>query len=168
MSPRTIFLLVFNDSESITVDDQRHVQEEITTYSLLHQKMAMIHARFGGAQHGMLLDYPRVVLVGTHADQIAPGKPHEEQKRIASEILDELFTSIKGKEYADMVLGGVVVDNTTAGMGPQADSGFTKIQEIIYNFVHDKLTIETPVSWIHFRKVLQLYIKKQKPGDTAR
>ena len=163
MSPQTIFLLVFNDSESITVDDQRHVQEEITTYSLLHQKMAMIHARFGGAQHGMLLDYPRVVLVGTHADQIAPGKPHEEQKRIASEILDELFTSIKGKEYADMVLGGVVVDNTTAGMGPQADSGFTKIQEIIYNFVHDKLTIETPVSWIHFRKVLQLYIKKQKP-----
>ena len=47
-------------------------------------------------------------------------------------------------------------------MVPQADSGFKKIQEIIYNFVHDKLTIETPVSWIHFRKVLQLYIKRHK------
>ena len=166
MSSQTIFLFVFNASKSIDIDWQWLPSKftTVTTLSLLHKWMAIIHTRFGGAQHGILpADYPRVVLVGTHADQIAPGKPLEEQKRIASEVLDELFASIKGKEYADMVLGSVVVDNTTAGMGPQADSGFTKLQEIIYSFVHDKLTVETPVSWIHFHNVLQLYTKNKKP-----
>ena len=158
LSSRTIFLLVFNASKCLDAPITK--MSEITT---LQKWMALIHTRFGGSQHGMLPNYPRVFLVGTHADQIAPRKPHEEQKRLASEVLNKLFASIKGKEYADMVLGGVVVDNTTAGMGPQADSGFKNIQEIVYSFVHDKLTIEIPVSWIHFRKVLQLYIKKQKP-----
>ena len=36
-----------------------------------------------------------------------------------------------------------------------ADSGFAKLQNEVHRFVkYDKLTIETPVSWIHFRKVL--------------
>ena len=56
----------------------------------------------------------------------------------------------------DMVIGHVVVDNTTAGKGLLADPGFEKLQNEVHRFVHDKLTIETPVSWIHFRKVLQL------------
>ena len=166
ISSQTVFLLVFNVSENIDVDQRWFLSNftMVTTLSLLHKWMALIHTRFGGAQHGILpVNYPRVFLVGTHADQIAPGKPHEEQKRLAFEVFDKLFASIKGKEYADMVLGGIVVDNTTAGLDPQADSGYDKLREIIYSFVHDKLTIETPVSWIHFRKVLQLYIKKQKP-----
>ena len=44
-----------------------------------------------------------------------------------------------------------------------ADSGFAKLQNEVHRFVHDKLTIETPVSWVHFRKVLQLRTKKRKP-----
>ena len=71
------------------------------------------------------------------------------------------YESIKGKEYADMVIGTVVLDNTTAGKS-NADPGFQEIQETVYSFVRDKLTIETPVNWIHFRKVLQLHIKKLK------
>ena len=172
LSSRTMFLLVFNASIGLETpfrvfafdDGQRNDQgmSAITTLSLFHKWMATIHARFGGAQQpGKLADYPRILLVGTHADLIAPGKRRKEQKRLASKVLDKIFATIKGKEYADMVLGSVVVDNTTAGTS-KADSGFKEIQEKVFSFVHDKLTIETPVSWIHFRKVLQLHIKKLK------
>ena len=160
VGPRTIFVLVFNASETIDVGLlPRSKFTTVTTQSVLHKWMALIYARY---RDSTLPNSPRVVLVGTHADQIAPDRPHEEQKRLASRALDELLASIKTKECADMVLGGVVVDNTTAGMGLLADPGFKKIRQIVYSFVHDKLTINAPVSWIHFRKVLQV-AKKQKP-----
>ena len=163
MTSQTLLLLSFNASERDTAGQQwfPSIFTTLTSHFRVHEWMAMIHARFGGDQQEMLPNCPRVVLVGTHADYIAPDKPHEEQKKLVSEVLDELLASIKTKEYADMVLGGVVVDNTTAGMGPQEDPGFKKLREIVYSFVHDKLTIETPISWIHFRNVLQLCVMKQ-------
>ena len=177
LSSRTMFLLVFNASIGLeapfrvfTFDDgQRNDQgmSVITTLSLFHKWMAMIHARFGGAQQqGRLPCYPRILLVGTHADHITSGAPHKKKripkKRLVAKMLNLFKESIKGKQYSDMVLGAVVLNNISAGMGPLADSGFKEIQEIVYSFVRDKLTFETPVSWIHFRKVLQLHIKKWK------
>ena len=187
LSSRTMFLLVFNASIGLEApfrvyafdDGQRNDQgmSVITTLSLFHKWMAMIHARFGVAndkasfegaqQQGRLPCYPRILLVGTHADQIASGASHARKKkgfrkkRIVAKMLQVFHESVKGKQYGDMVLGAVVLDNTTAGTD-KADSGFKEIQEIVYSFVHDKLTIETPVSWIHFRKVLQLHTKKLK------
>ena len=187
LSSRTLFLLVFNASIGLEApfrvfsfdDGQRNDQgmSVITTLSLFHKWMAMIHARFGVAndkasfegtqQQRGLPCYPRILLIGTHADQIASGASHAlkkkgfRKKRIVTKMLQVFRESIKGKQYGDMVLDTVVLDNTTAGTS-KADSGFKKIQEIVYSFVHDKLTIETPVSWIHFRKVLQLHIKKLK------
>ena len=186
LSSRAMFLLVFNASIGLEApfrvfafdDGQRYDQgmSVITTLSLFHKWMAMIHARFGvtndkagfgGAQQqGRLPCYPRIFLVGTHADQIASGAPRKmkktQKKKLVAKMLEVFHGSIKGKQYGDMVLGAVVVNNTTAGTGPQTDAGFKEIQEKVYSFVHDKLTIETPVSWIHFRKVLQLHIKKWK------
>ena len=177
LSSRTMFLLVFNASIGLEApfrvfafdDGQRNDQgmSVITTLSLFHKWMAMIHARFGGAQQqGRLPGYPRILLVGTHADHITSGAPHKRKrilkKTLVAKMLNLFKESIKGKQYSDMVLGAVVLNNTSAGMGPQADSGFKEIQEIVYSFVRDKLTIEIPVSWIHFRKVLQLHTKKRK------
>ena len=175
MSSRTVFLIVFDASKGLEAplrlitNDKGHRRDDgklkITTLSLLQKWMASIHARFGSTaqQQGTVPDYPRIILVGTHADQLAPGRPHKERKAVAGAILNKLFASIKGKEYADMVLSGMVVDNTTAGMGSQADSDFEKLRRTVYSFVQDKLSKEMPVSWVHFRKVLQLHTKREKP-----
>ena len=164
LSSRTMFVLVFDASKGLTApfkvytfDDglRKYQGLSITTLSLFHKWMAAIHAHFGGCQEqGKLPSYPRILLVGTHADKIL-------RKQVASRICEMLYESIKGKEYADMVIGTVVLDNTTAGTS-KPDPGFQEIQETVYSFVRDKLTIETPINWIHFRKVLQLHTKKLK------
>ena len=175
LSSRTMFLLMFDASRSLNSPFKVSIYNkgkrkddavlEITTLSLLQKWIASIHARFGNTeQQGMVPGYPRIILVGTHGDQLAPGQPFEEKKRLASEILHQLDASFEGKGYADMVLGtGLVVDNTTAGKGALADSGFKELHSAIFTFVHEKLSTETPVSWVHFRKVLQLHTKKMKP-----
>ena len=172
LSSRTMFLLMFDASKGLDApvrdvafdDGQLHNQGalEITTLSLLHKWMALIHGRFEGAEAKTMPDYPRMFLVGTHFDQLAPGQSQKEKREVAKNILTKLFSYIKEKAYANMVIGREVVDNTTAG-SRLADSGFEKLQNEVHRFVHDKLTIETPVSWIHFRKVLQLHTKKRKP-----
>ena len=176
LSSRTMFVLVFNASKGLTApfkvyafnDGLRKYQGlSITTLSLFHKWMAAIHARFGGGQEQEKLpSYPRILLVGTHADQfqVGSGSHHKKKilrKHIVSRMCEMFYESIKGKEYADMVIGTVVLVNTTAGKS-KPDPGFQEIQETVYSFVRDKLTIETPVNWIHFRKVLQLHTKKLK------
>ena len=172
LSSRTMFLLMFDASKGLDApvrnvafdDGQLNDQGvlKITTLSLLHKWMALIHGRFGGAKAKTVPDYPRMFLVGTHFDQLS-GQSQKEKQEVATKILTKLFSHIKEKAYASMVIGHVVVDNTTAGKGLLADPGFEKLQNEVHRFVHDKLTIETPVSWIHFRKVLQLHTKKRKP-----
>ena len=171
LSSRTMFLLLFDASKGldapvrdVAFDDGQLNDRgalEITNLSLLHRWMALIHARFGCGKP--VPDYPRMFLVGTHFDKLAFGQSPRKKREEAAKVLKKLFSHIKEKAYADMVIGRVVVDNTTAGKGPQADPGFQTLQNEVHRFVHDKLTIETPVSWIHFRKVLQLRTKKRKP-----
>ena len=176
LSSRTMFVLVFNASKGLTApfkvytfDDglRKYQGLSITTLSVFHKWMAAIHVRFGGGQEqGKLPPYPRILLVGTHADQLQVGSSNRYRKKVlrkqvASRMCEMFYESIKGKEYADMVIGTVVLDNTTAGMR-MPDPGFQEIQETVYSFVRDKLTIETPLNWIHFRKVLQLHTKKLK------
>ena len=176
LSSRTMFVLVFNASKGLTApfkvyafDDglRKYQGLSITTLSLFHKWMAAIHARFGGGQEqGKLPSYPRILLVGTHADQlqVGSGTHHTKKilrKKVASRTCEMFYESIKGKEYADMVIGTLVLDNTTAGTS-KPDPGFQEIQEAVYSFVRDKLTIETPLNWIHFRKVLQLHTRKLK------
>ena len=170
-----MFILVFNASigleapfRVIGFDDGQQKDQGmsvITTLTLFHKWMAMIHTRFG--KKGSLPLYPRIILVGTHADQIASSTPRHIRKkrkeRLCAKMLKIFKESIKGKEYGDMILDSLIlVNNTTAGTGSKADRGFMKIQKLVYEFVHHKLTIETPVSWIHFRKVLKLHTKKLK------
>ena len=175
MSSRTVFLIVFDASKGLEApfglitNDKGHRKDDgalkITTLSLLQKWMASIHARFRSSdqQQRRVPDYPRIILVGTHADELAPGRPDKERKEAAEAILNKLFASIEEKEYADMVLCGMVVDNTTAGMGSRADPDFEELRRTVYSFVQDKLSEDMPVSWVHFRKVLQLHTKREKP-----
>ena len=175
LSSRTVFLLMFDASKSLDEPFQVVINNEgeqengkkfgFSILSLLQKWMASIHARFGTVgQSGQLPNYPRIIVVGTHADQLAPGQPIQARKKAIAQVVSRISAAIKGKEYADMILEkGMMVDNTCAGKSDQTGSGFEELHHLITTFVQEKLTEETPISWIHFRKVLQLYIKEKKP-----
>ena len=174
LSSRTVFLLMFNAFKSLDEPFQVVVNNEgqqrneavleISILSLLQKWMSSIYARFGNVgQSGQLPAYPRIIVVGTHADQLAPGQPVQARKEMIAQVFSKISSTIEGNEYADMILDMVMVDNTFAGKSDQTGSGFEELHYLIATFVQEKLTTETPISWIHLRKVLQLYIKKNKP-----
>ena len=174
LSSRTVFLLMFDASKSldepfqvvINNEGQQRLEAvlEISILSLLRKWMCSIHARFGTVgQSGQLSTYPRIIVVGTHADQLAPGQPIQARKEVIAQVFSKISSAIEGNEYADMILDMVMVDNTCAGKSDQTGSGFEELHHQIATFVQEKLTKETPISWIHFRKVLQLYTKEKKP-----
>ena len=174
LSSRTVFLLMFDASKSlddpfqviINIEGQQRKEEvlEISILSLIQKWMASIHARFGMIdESGQLPAYPRIIIVGTHADQIAPGQPLEARKEVVEQVFSKISAAVDKNEYADMILDRLMVDNTLAGQSDQTGSGFEELHQLITTFVEKELTTETPISWIHFRKVLQLYTRKKKP-----
>ena len=174
LSSRTVFLIMFDASKSldeafqviINVEGQQRKEEmlEISILSLIQKWMASIHARFGMIdQSGQLPAYPRIIIVGTHADQIAPGQPLQAKKKVIEQVFFKISAAVDKNEYADMIIGRLMVDNTLAGQSDQTGSGFEELHQLITTFVEEKLTTETPISWIQFRKVLQLYTRKKKP-----
>ena len=174
LSSRTVFLIMFDTSKSldeafqviINIESQQRKEEvlEISILSLIQKWMASIHARFGMIdQSGQLPAYPRIIIVGTHADQLAPGQPLQARKEVIKQVFSKISAAVDRNEYADMILGRLMVDNTLAGQSDQTGSGFEELHQLITTFVEEKLTTETPISWIHFRKVLQLYTMKKKP-----
>ena len=171
LSSRTVFLLMFDASKSldeefqviVNIENQQRKEEvlEISILSLIQKWMASIHARFD--QSGQLPAYPRIIIVGTHADQLAPGQPLQAREEVKEQVFSKISAAVDKKEYADMIIGRLMVDNTLAGQSDQTGSGFEELHQLITTFVEEKLTTETPISWIHFRKVLQLYTRKKKP-----
>ena len=168
LSSRTVFLLMFDASKSldepfqviVNIESQQRKEEvlEISILSLIQKWMASIHARFGMIdQSGQLPAYPRIIIVGTHADQLAPDQPLQAKKKVIEQVFSKISAAVDGNEYADMILGRLMVDNTLAGQSDQTGSGFEELHQLITTFVEEKLTTETPISWIHFRKELQLY-----------
>ena len=63
----------------------------------------------------------------------------------------------KDKEYFQLIDKTLIIDNTTSGKGENQDPNLLKIRNILCRFTHDKLMVKTPVSWILFRKVIQLF-----------
>ena len=162
-SSRTVFLLVFDASLElddpckviVNIDGHSHTKEtlDVSALSLLQMWMASIHARFGGGGEAQLPAYPRIILVGTHADQLGP-----DQK-----CLDKILSVVMEKDYSNILmdeLEGILVDNTTAGMGEREDKAIGQLRETIHDYVRDNLSKDTPVSWVEFRNVLQLYVGK--------
>ena len=174
LSSRTVFLLMFDASKSldepfqviINIEGQQRKEEvlEISILSLIQKWMASIHARFGMIdQSGQLPAYPRIIIVGTHADQLAPGQPLQARKEVIKQVFSKISAAVDENEYADMILDRLMVDNTRAGQSDQTGSGFEELHQLITTFVEKELATETPINWIHFRKVLQLYTRKKKP-----
>ena len=96
--------------------------------------------------------FPRILPVGTHGDDLTVQKKRK--------ILRTLLSNCEDKAYAPLLLDGVIVDNTTAGLGKEGeDKGFKYIRERVQQFASKYLAVQMPVAWVLFRKVLQKVAK---------
>lgn len=106
-----------------------------------------IHAENSPRQNSEGGKFPRIIPVGTHGDDPAV-------RGMKEEILDTLRSHCEDKAFIELLLNGVIVDNTTAGMQAE-DPGFAYIRRKVHNFATDDLAVPTPIAWVLFRKVLQ-------------
>ncbi len=94
--------------------------------------------------------YPRVIPIGTRGDQLRECEKES--------VLREVEDFIKGKAPLHHVLKQpVIIDNTTSGTGDKEDSGYKRVREEISDITQSKLKKDTPLSWILFRKLFQLF-----------
>ena len=134
----------------------KHV-EEVTTAELLLQWMSCIHATLTEDEPSTTIpQYPCVLPVGTHGDD-----PRVKEDKDG--ILEQLFNEYKNKSCAHLIPEkGFIIDNTTAGKGSLEDPGYKKILKRVHNFASKKIAkVDTPVSWVLFRKVMKIMVKGQ-------
>ena len=161
LTSRTMFLLLYDASKSFhekwksvqTVRGERKEVEEVnmTTLDLLHNWLSNIHIHLAKYdKEGAILDYPRVLCIGTHGDKLKRFR----QSKKKSAVNDELKSHCRGKPFETLIDDFYIVDNTTAGKGKDEDPNFSKIRGKIYDFTSGKLIVKTPISWVLFRKVI--------------
>ena len=164
LTSRTMFLLLFDASKDFlsrwkSVQYQRGreiVGEEtnMTTLELMEGWMTNIHAHLAkhDADHA-LLEYPRIITIGTRGDKLTP----DEKRNVTTKMEKHL----SGKVYSEVMKKVFVVDNTTAGTEGE-DETYRNLRNEIYDFTLKKLIVKTPISWVLFRKVLQMLMKDER------
>ena len=164
LTARTLFLLMFDASLDLhgpclhlTHHEGRATEQldDISTLQLLVQWMATVHATLlGKGSVGSSSDdgkvFPRILPVGTHGDK-AYAKDNKDS------ILRTLAEASCNKAFSSHLLDGVIVDNTTGGDGESEDPAFQIICEIANKFAQKDLAIDTPITWVLFRKVFERY-----------
>ena len=161
LTSRTLFILMFDASrgldENVTTGyyyDGCHVSGEasnITTLDLITKWMASIHL-YLAKHHGKRADFPRILLVGSHGDEV-------KDPLAVSALKQKLIEHFKGNPSADLLLHGLkeksikIIDNTTSGTDKE-DEQIGEIRRDVHDFITEKLGVTTPVSWILFRKVI--------------
>ena len=163
LTPRTLFFLMFDASQdfnkkrhSVQNIEERHIFSEevnITTLDLMLNWMDSIHGHLiCHEKEGDLCEYPRVYCIGTHGDIL---KTDEKKKA----VVEELESNYKDKSFMELVKETLIIDNTTFGKGKDEDPNLIKLRRTICQFTNEKLIVKTPVSWVLFRKVIQLFDK---------
>ena len=160
LTSRTMFLLLYDASKSFKekwqslqrVQGEGRFEEEvnITTIDLLLNWLSNIHIHLAKYDEtGALLNYPRVLCIGTHGDKLkAMGQTYDQK-------IQEIESYCKGKPFEVLIDGFHIVDNTTAGSGEGEDVNFSIVRSAIRDFTYNKLIVKTPISWVLFRKVIQ-------------
>ena len=167
LTVRTMFLLVFDgslDLQRTCTSHWRHNgvkiqgrKQNISTLQLMIQWMQLIYASLVAkpSQQSLQSICPRILMVGSHGDKI------DESKK--TNVLKQLTCT--SAPFNAIVIDKLIVDNTKAGRGKDEDPGYRKIRKSVHEFA-ESLTVETPLAWIQFRKVLiktATEQKKQKP-----
>ena len=161
LTSRTMFLLLYDASKSFdekwqsvqTVQGERRFEEEvdITTIDLLLNWLSNIHIHLAKYdEKGALVNYPRVLCIGTHGDKL------KAMGQIPDHKIQEIESHCHGKPFEVLIDGFHVVDNTTSGREVGEDINFSKVRNAIRDFTYHKLIVKTPISWVLFRKVIQV------------
>ena len=172
LTARTLFLLMFDASLDLhgpclhlTHHEGRATEQldDMSTLQLMVQWMANIHATLlekgsvgSSSDDGKV--FPRILPVGTHGD-----KAYAKENKDA--ILRTLAEESRNKAFSSHLLDGAVVDNTTAGAGESEDPVFQIIREIANKFAEKDLAIDTPITWVLFRKVFDRYLRGKPVVD---
>ena len=166
LTSRTMFLLLFDASidfntrlKAIQYQQGRKIEEgevNMTTLELMERWMANIHGHLVKYDDkGGLLEYPRILAVGTRGDKLATAAKKSEVETKLGKCLGDSSKSHKNKKFLEILKNIVIVDNTTSGKGDEEDEAFKYLRKEIYDFTSKKLVVKTPIKWVLFRKVLQ-------------
>ena len=158
LTSRTIFLLHFNASKDLKSNLQsvyeyggvRYNEEEVdmSTLSYLLSWMANVHGylmKYG--EDGSVPEYPRMFCIGTHGDLLSEKKKEQ--------VISELVSHYRGRDYAQLISDTLIIDNTSSGKGESEDPNIDKMRSAIIDITTKKLIVQTPISWVLFRKVLE-------------
>ena len=162
LTSRTLFFLIFNADKDlksnwksvINIEGERIDQEEVhmTTLDYMLSWMANIHGHLMTyGEKGGFCEFPRMYCVGTHGDRVKDRK---------LEIKKELEQHYQSKDFSALIEDTVIVDNTSSGKGEAEDPSLQALREAVVEFTQEALKKETPLSWILFRKVIQVLSKK--------
>ena len=188
ITPKTMFLLMFDARADLykkcaTVYNHPGskpsiLDENLTVMELILKWMATIHASLSkeklkmdcsnpsdpacnqllpGTPSSLPTSYPNIIPVGTHGDD-------EFVKNNSKEIIQAITEACKNKSFASAVEKCLIVDNTTAGRGVKEDSNYDVIRRKVTSLA-EKLSCDTPITWVLFRKVLS-QLSKSKPIAT--
>ena len=167
LTARTLFLLMF-DARFGLYERCLHLShckgkkpikelEDFSTLELMVQWMSTIHATLvkkHSPDDGN--NFPQILPVGTHGDDPSVKRDKD--------IFSSLFAACANKAFSNLLLDGVIVDNTTAGTGEREDPSFQIIRQAADSFATTDVAIRTPIKWVLFRKVFKGYAKeKEKP-----
>ena len=161
LTSRTLFLLIFDAEKDLNtnwqsvvhIEGRRIDQEEVkvTTLDYMLNWMSNIHSHLMTYdEDGGVCEYPRMYCIGTHGDRLSG----EKKSKVKSELKEHL------KAYSNLVEDIAIVDNTSSGQGRAEDPSLGFLRDAVIDFTKNKLIRKTPLSWVLFRKVLQVLSKE--------
>ena len=162
LTSRTLFFLIFDAEKDlksnwksvINIEGEKIDQEEVhmTTLDYMLSWMANIHGHLMTYdEEGGFCEFPRMYCIGTHGDHVKDRK---------LEIKKELEQHYQSKDFRALIEDTVIVDNTSSGKGEAEDPSLQALREAVVKFTQEELKKETPLSWVLFRKVIQVLSKK--------
>ena len=166
LTSRTMFLLLFDASTDFNskMRSVRYCQgieipegeAKMTTLELMEGWMSNIHANLVKRDDkDALLEYPRVIAVGTRGDKLEASEKDRVTKTLEEHLQGRHYSEVLGKHKV------LIVDNTTSGQGEKEDNTYKYLRKEIDDFTSKKLNVRTPITWVLFRKVLQMIVKKE-------
>ena len=152
-----MFIQVFNVSQPLNsnyLESWRHEgqtyagkEQNFTVLQLMMQWMQLIHASLVERKEGTLTnedlqdgvpaskqqkclpDFPKIMIVGTHGDQI-------KSKEEVEQVVEEVESLCIGKAFNEIILNQIiVVDNTKAGKGKDEDPRYKEVRKEVSKFV---------------------------------
>ena len=157
LTPRTMFLLLFDASKDISKrwqSRQNAPDGEVLFGEVVNESTSNLMAKWMSTIHSHLVKHnkevnpsPSLYCIGTRGDKL------NEAKR--KKINMQMKCLYNKREFSDIIQDVLIVDNTTSGKWRE-DPNIRKLREAIGVFLKSKLIVKTtPVNWVLFRKVLQ-------------